>query len=89
MEDDQEQRPESLLPYDDWIEAAMRQVVAQAMAHVAANGLPGEHHFYITFRTDHPGVVIPPRLRAQYPAGDDHRPAAPVLGPEDGHEARR
>ena len=37
------------------------------MTHVAANGLPGEHHFYITFRTDHPGVVIPPRLRAQYP----------------------
>ena len=31
------------------------------------HGLPGEHHFYLTFRTDHPGVVIPPRLRAQYP----------------------
>ena len=67
MEDDQEQRPESLLPYEEWIETAMRQVVAQAIAHVAANGLPGEHHFYLTFRTDHPGVVIPPRLRAQYP----------------------
>ena len=67
MEDDQEQRPESLLPYEDWIETAMRQVVVQAIAHVAANGLPGEHHFYLTFRTDHPGVVIPPRLRAQYP----------------------
>jgi len=67
MEDDKEQRPESLLPYDDWIEAAMRQVVVQAVAHVAANGLPGEHHFYLTFRTDHPAVVIPPRLRAQYP----------------------
>jgi len=38
-----------------------------ALTHAAANGLPGEHHFYITFRTDHPGVVIPPRLRAQYP----------------------
>jgi uncharacterized protein len=67
MEDDKEQRPESLLPYDDWIETAMRQVVVQAIAYVAANGLPGEHHFYLTFRTDHPGVVIPPRLRAQYP----------------------
>ena len=66
MEDDQEQRPESLLPYEDWIETAMRQVVAQAITHVAANGLPGDHHFYLTFRTDHPGVVIPPRLRAQY-----------------------
>ncbi len=67
MEDDTEQRPESLLPYEDWIEIAMRQVVVQAVAYVAENGLPGEHHFYLTFRTDHPGVVIPPRLRAQYP----------------------
>ena len=67
MAEDKEQQPESLLPYDDWVEAAMRQVVARALAHAAANGLPGEHHFYVTFRTDHPGVVIPPRLRAQYP----------------------
>jgi uncharacterized protein len=67
MEDDTEQRPESLLPYEDWIETAMRQVVVQAVAYVVENGLPGEHHFYLTFRTDHPGVVIPPRLRAQYP----------------------
>ena len=67
MEDDTEQRPESLLPYEDWLEAAMRQVVAQAVTYVAESGLPGEHHFYLTFRTDHPGVVIPARLRAQYP----------------------
>jgi hypothetical protein len=67
MEDDQEQRPESLLPYDEWTEAALRGAVARAVAHVAEHGLPGEHHFYITFRTDHPGVVIPPRLRAKYP----------------------
>ena len=67
MAEDKEQQPESLLPYDEWMEAAMRQVVAQAVEYVAANGLPGEHHFYLTFRTDHPGVVIPPRLRAQYP----------------------
>jgi len=67
MEDDTEQRPESLLPYDEWMEVAMRQVVALAFDHVAAHGLPGQHHFYLTFRTDHTGVVIPPRLRAQYP----------------------
>jgi uncharacterized protein len=67
MAEDKEQQPESLLPYDEWVEEAMRQVVARAIAHVAASGLPGEHHFYITFRTDHPGVVIPPRLRARYP----------------------
>jgi hypothetical protein len=67
MEDDQEQRPESLLPYEKWIETALRQVVVQAVNHVAVHGLPGGHHFYLTFRTDHPGVVIPQRLRAQYP----------------------
>jgi hypothetical protein len=66
MEDDQEQRP-SLLPYEEWIETALRQVVAQAVTYVAVHGLPGGHHFYLTFRTDHPGVSVPQRLRAQYP----------------------
>jgi hypothetical protein len=45
MAEDKEQQPESLLPYDDWVEAAMRQVVARALAHAVANGLPGEHPF--------------------------------------------
>ena len=67
MAEDKERQPESLLPYDEWVEAAMRQVVVRALSHVAANGLPGEHHFYVTFRTDYPGVVMPPRLRTQYP----------------------
>jgi hypothetical protein len=67
MSDDQEQRPESLLPYEAWTEQALRHVVVEAVSYAAAQGLPGGHHFYLTFRTDHPGVVIPPRLRAQYP----------------------
>jgi hypothetical protein len=67
MEDDQQQRPDSLLPYETWIEQALRHVVAQAVEHVAVQGLPGGHHFYITFRTDHRGVEIPQRIRAQYP----------------------
>ena len=67
MSDDQEQRPDSLLPYDEWTETALRQVVVRALQYAAAHGLPGEHHFYVTFRTDHPGVVVPSRLRAQYP----------------------
>jgi hypothetical protein len=67
MAEDKEQQPESLLPYDEWVEEAMRQVVAHAITHVAANGLPGEHHFYVTFRTDYPGVGMPPRLRTRYP----------------------
>jgi uncharacterized protein len=59
--------PESLLPYDQWTEEALRQVVVRALRHVAEEGLPGGHHFYITFRTDYPGVVVPNRLLAQYP----------------------
>jgi hypothetical protein len=66
MSDDQT-TPESLLPYEAWTQTALRQVMVRAVAHAAEHGLPGQHHFYITFRTDHPGVVIPPRLRAQYP----------------------
>jgi len=59
--------PESLLPYDEWTEAAMRGVMRSALIHVGREGLPAQHHFYITLRTDYPGVVVPPRLRAQYP----------------------
>jgi hypothetical protein len=62
-----EQPPESLLPYEHWTEAALLGVVVQALAYAVAHGLPGEHHFYITFRTDYPGVELPTRLRAQYP----------------------
>lgn len=65
--DDDQQPPQSLLPYDEWAEEALRQVVVRALDHAAREGLPGGHHFYITFRTDHPGVEIPARLRAQYP----------------------
>jgi hypothetical protein len=67
MDDDKGQRPESLLPYERWIEQALRHVVSQAIEHVAREGLPGGHHFYITFRTGDVGVELPPRVRAQYP----------------------
>ncbi|CAH2599461.1 conserved protein of unknown function [Rhodovastum atsumiense] len=64
---DGEQRPESLLPYEEWTEQALRQVMVRALQYAAVNGLPGGHHFYLTFRTDHPRVAIPARLKAQYP----------------------
>ena len=67
MEDDGAQQPESLLPYQEWTEEALRLVVVRALQHAAWHGLPGGHHFYLSFRTDQPGVVIPARLRAQYP----------------------
>jgi hypothetical protein len=62
-----EQPVESLLPYDEWQEQAQRHVVVQALKYAGSQGLPGEHHFYLSFRTDHPDCVVPPRLRAQYP----------------------
>ena len=67
MSDDRQPPPESLLPYDAWTEEALRHVLVRALQHVAANGLPGQHHFYVTFRTDFAGVEIPKRLREKYP----------------------
>src|SRR5277367_547846 len=58
---------EDLLRYDLMIEAALRDVVRETLASVAQNGLPGEHHFYITFLTHFPGVEIPDYLKKQYP----------------------
>jgi len=66
MAEDDMTVPESLLPYDDWTQEALRHVVVSALRHVAQEGLPGGHHFYVTFKTAYPGVVIPDRLRAQY-----------------------
>lgn len=58
--------PDSLIPYNRWTEDAFRTVMVRALRHAATEGMPGDHHFYVTFRTDHPGVVMPARLRAQY-----------------------
>jgi hypothetical protein len=58
---------EDLLQYDKLVERALKNVVREALMHVSAHGLPGAHHLYLTFRTDHPGVTIPEELRAKYP----------------------
>lgn len=58
---------EDLLGYNEMVEQAMRSVVRKALDRAAKGGLPGNHHFYITFRTEHPDVMIPNRLKAQYP----------------------
>lgn len=58
---------DSLLPYEAWIQESLRNVMRLALDRVSREGLPGEHHFYLTFRTDHPGVRMPARLKAQYP----------------------
>ena len=58
---------EDPLPYDEWIEDAFREVIKRALDHAQSHGLPGEHHFYITFRTGEDGVRISKALKAQYP----------------------
>lgn len=58
---------DDLLRYDLMIEAALRDVVRETIVAVSQNGLPGEHHFYITFASTYPGVEIPDYLRKQYP----------------------
>lgn len=62
-----EATPKSLLPYDVWAARALRSVALDALEHAAREGLPGEHHFYISFRTDHPGTAVPGHLKAKYP----------------------
>ncbi len=60
-------KEENTLRYDRMVESALRGVVRQAINEVKEGGLPGEHHFYITFLTDYPGVQIPDYLRERYP----------------------
>jgi len=55
------------LQYDRMVEGALRGVVRQALDVAARLGLPGAHHFYVTFRTTATGVVIPDFLLTQYP----------------------
>lgn len=58
---------QSLIPYDVLIERSLRSVIKEVLLDVAENGLPGDHHFYVTLSTTHPGVVLPSYLKQQYP----------------------
>ena len=64
-----ENAPDSLIPYDEIVQEALRAVVGRVLGQVADTGgdLPGSHHFYITFKTGAAGVSIPPRLKARFP----------------------
>lgn len=55
------------LRYDIWVEEALRSVIKKTLTHVSEHGLPGDHHFYISFQTQAVGVAIPGHLRAQHP----------------------
>jgi hypothetical protein len=55
-----DETPESLIPYDEIVQDALRAVVGRVLGEVErSGGLPGDHHFYITFRTRYAGVQIP------------------------------
>jgi hypothetical protein len=53
--------------YDALVDDALRSVVRRVLRQVADKGLPGSHHFYISFRSTDPGVQLPEYLRAKYP----------------------
>jgi hypothetical protein len=58
--------PEDHIRYDILAQEALRGVVRKVLAEVAKTGLPGEHHFFISFVTRGPGVRISQRLLEQY-----------------------
>ncbi len=53
--------------YNAFTKQALRGVIRNALAQVAEQGLPGDHHFYIRFDTTREGVVLPEKLRSEYP----------------------
>ena len=60
---------DSLIPYDEIVQEALRAVVGRVLGQIEDGGgeLPGAHHFYITFKTGAPGVDIPLHLRERFP----------------------
>ncbi|MFH1158223.1 MAG: ClpXP protease specificity-enhancing factor SspB [Pseudomonadota bacterium] len=58
---------EEAFRYDKMVEKALRSVVKQALQEVVRDGVIDDHHFYITFFTDHAGVSVPGYLKERYP----------------------
>jgi hypothetical protein len=59
---------DSLIPYDEIVQEALRAIPGRVLQDIALIGaLPGNHHFYITFKTQAPGVSIPPWLVERFP----------------------
>lgn len=56
------------IDYEALAQDAMRSVVRSVLTRVAKSGLPGEHHFYVAFNTQAPGVTISKRLKDKYPS---------------------
>ena len=63
-----DETPESLIPNDEIVQDALRAVVGRVLGEVErSGGLPGGHHFYITFKTRMPEVSIPKHLAERFP----------------------
>ena len=58
---------DDLFRYDLMVEDALRGVVKASLIRASERGLPGNHHFYITFNTEWPGVEVPSYLKERYP----------------------
>lgn len=58
---------QDLIRYDILAQDALRGVIRKVLSEVTKTGLPGEHHFFITFLTSAPGVRVSARLREKYP----------------------
>lgn len=58
---------QDLIRYDVLAQDALRGVIRKVLSEVVKTGLPGDHHFFITFLTSAPGVRISSRLREKYP----------------------
>ena len=55
------------IDYPELVNDALRGVAKRVLTQVAEEGLPGTHHFFITFDTNHPELLIPPALHDTYP----------------------
>jgi len=64
---DDEGQTQGQIPYERWTDDALYEVAARALDLAATEGLPGEHHYFVSFRTDHPGTKVPGHLKAKYP----------------------
>lgn len=58
---------DDMIRYDLIVQEALRDAVRKVMTDVSREGLPGEHHFFITFKTSAPGVQLSHRMRQEYP----------------------
>jgi hypothetical protein len=58
---------QDLIRYDVLVQEALRGVVKKVLQEIVKTGLPGQHHFYVSFDTRHPGVRLSTRMRQRYP----------------------